>query len=459
MRSAHRRRKAERYTVAMRRANFSFVETFDPARRRLLRLCVNAALAAPFAAQAQAETQNLGGKLRAAARRGGAVALPPGVTAIHALELPSGARLVGAREGSTLLLIGPGPLLCAKGASAVALEGVTLDGAGGFIEKDRGLLEFEDVARLEIRGCTVRNSRADGVRLARCGGVFAQNSIEHVEGAGYRSLDAFGVDVDGNHLRACGDNGVLVWTSRAGDYEGSRIRNNLIEDVHNLSGGDGPYGNGVAVFRAGSTRVERNRILRCAYTAVRLNAAHDVLVLGNDCKTFGEKAMYAEFGAKRAVFRDNRIEDAGGGIAVTNARQGTDGGVVAGNTIIALRETHPDAEFGPEMFWRTGVLGERNCCVAGNRIVGPAWIGVALGGWRENVRVEDNYIEGVDYGIVFATGPGAGEGVIARNRIVGARKAAVSAFAGNEAVGGDLLRAEGKREAFPKLTLSDNDSG
>ena len=105
----------------------------------------------------------------------------------------------------------------------------------------------------------------------------------------------------------------MVWTSQAGRYEGSRIRNNIIEDIHNISGGDGPYGNGVSIWGSGSVRVENNKIYRCAYTAVRNNAGRDILVIGNDCKGFGEKAMYAEFGAKRATFRDNKIVDAGGG--------------------------------------------------------------------------------------------------------------------------------------------------
>ena len=258
------------------------------------------------------------------------------------------------------------------------------------VEAKRGLLDFEDAAGLSIRGCGIKNSSGHGVNLTRCGGVFAQNRIEHVQGAGFHSLDGLGFDIDGNHISDCGDNGVMVWTSQAGRYEGSRIRNNIIEDIHNISGGDGPYGNGVSIWGSGSVRVENNKIYRCAYTAVRNNAGHDILVIGNDCKGFGEKAMYAEFGAKRATFRDNKIFDAGGGIALANAEGGTDIGVVTGNTVANLRETHPDSEFGPSMFWMTGILAERNCEIAGNNIIGPAWIGVMLGGYRENLRAEGN---------------------------------------------------------------------
>ena len=325
------------------------------------------------------------------------------------------------------------------------------------VEAKRGLLDFEDAAGLSIRGCAIKNSSGHGVNLTRCGGVFAQNSIEHVQGAGFHSLDGLGFDIDGNRISDCGDNGVMVWTSQAGRYEGSRIRNNIIADIHNISGGDGPYGNGVSIWGSGSVRVENNKIYRCAYTAVRNNAGCDILVIGNDCKGFGEKAMYAEFGAKRATFRDNKIVDAGGGIALANAEVGTDIGVVTGNTVANLRATHPDNEFGPSMFWMTGILAEKNCEIAGNTVIGPAWIGVMLGGYRENLRAEGNIISGADYGVAFATGLRVGDGMIARNKITGSRKAAIVAMAGPRVLDGDVLAAGGR--SYPRLRVEGNVAG
>ncbi|MFY9834512.1 MAG: TIGR03808 family TAT-translocated repetitive protein [Methylocystis sp.] len=429
-----------------------------PTRRGFLGLAAGC-LATPFSAKARDQTGDLAEQLRSGAARniGGALRLPPGVIAIRSLELPPGARLIGAPSGTTLKLIGPGPLLHAAGSGGVTLESIIFDGGDNMVEAKRGLLDFEDAAGLSIRGCGIKNSSGHGVNLTRCGGVFAQNRIEHVQGAGFHSLDGLGFDIDGNHISDCGDNGVMVWTSQAGRYEGSRIRNNIIEDIHNISGGDGPYGNGVSIWGSGSVRVENNRIYRCAYTAVRNNAGHDILVIGNDCKGFGEKAMYAEFGAKRATFRDNKIFDAGGGIALANAEGGTDIGVVTGNTVANLRESHPDSEFGPSMFWMTGILAERNCEIAGNTIIGPAWIGVMLGGYRENLRAEGNAISGADYGIAFATGPRVGDGVIASNKIAGSRKAAIVAMAGPRVLEGDLL-APGAR-SFPRLRVEGNVAG
>lgn len=422
----------------------------------MLRLC-GAANLSQFTqiSLAQARTDDLARRIRDAARNGAAVRLPAGEISLMGLDLPDGTVLTGVPGRTVLKLTGLGPLFTARMARRITLESLILDGADAPIPRERGVVDFTDVIDLRINGCTIRRSPARGANLTRCGGVFAQNTIETIADAGLHSLDGLGIDIDNNRLRGCDDNGVVLWSTRAGRYDGSRIRNNLVEDIRNRSGGNGPYGNGVLIWGAGSVRVERNMIRRCAYTAVRNNSGHGVEVIGNDCKTFGEKAMYAEFGARNSVFRDNRIEDAGAGIAVANADRGTDGAIVSGNTIVSMKENHPDPEFGPDMLWLTGILAEKNVDVTGNRIVGPGWIGIALGGWRENLRAEANEISGVDYGVVLATGEGAGEATVARNRI-SARKAAVIASAGMTFLPGDLARPGAKK--YPRLTVRDNET-
>jgi uncharacterized secreted repeat protein (TIGR03808 family) len=429
---------------------------FSPTRRDFLRLGAAGLLSAGSSRSASASADWLSAALREAARTGGAVRLPAGVTATRGLDIPDGVTLVGAPGRSILKLVGPGPLLSATGASRIALESIVFDGGGAYIEPKRGLLDFTDVVQLSVHGCAIRRSAARGVNLLRCGGRFAQNAIEHVQDAGYYSLDGLGVDIDGNHVRECGDNGVQVWTNVAGRYEGSRVRNNLIEDIHNISGGDGPYGNGVSIYGSGSVRVENNRIFRCAFTFVRNNAGHDVAVIRNICKGCDERAMFAEFGAKRSIFRDNRIEDAEHGIAVVNSEYGTDIGSVTGNTIVNLRETRAAAASTPDAYRRTAILAEKNCDISGNRIVGPAWIGIGLGGWCENIRAEGNTLIGPDYGFVFATGEGAGLGVIAGNKIAGARKAVIAAAAGENLLPGDVS-APGAAAKYPRLVVRDNE--
>jgi uncharacterized secreted repeat protein (TIGR03808 family) len=435
----------------MLRSNFPPVAL---SRRELLRLCC--AASASFCLPnplAQARTGDIAQRLREAARKGAAVSLPAGEITLTGFDLPEGAILTGIPGRTVLKLSGLGPLLSGNMARKITLENIIFDGATGFTPKEKGLLDFSDVVDLSLRGCAVRRSSARGLNLVRCGGVVAQNDIADVADVGLHSLDGLGVDIDNNHIRRCADNGLIIYATSAGRYDGSRVRNNIIEDIENRSGGNGPYGNGVFVWGAGVVRVERNRISRCAYTAVRNNSGHGVEVIGNDCKTFGEKAMYAEFGAKNSVFRDNRIEDAGAGIAVANADKGTDGAIVSGNTIVSMKPNRPDAEFGPEMLWLTGILAEKNAEITGNKIVGPGWIGVALGGWRENLRAEGNEISGVDYGVVLATGEGAGDATVARNRI-SAKKAAVIATAGMNFLPGDLTKPGAKK--YPRLTVLEN---
>ncbi len=402
---------------------------------------------------AQARSQDLSARLSEAARKGAAVTLPAGEITLMGLDLPDGAVLKGVPGKTVLKLSGVGPLLSTSMARRITIENIVFDGGGGFTPKEKGLLDFSDVINLSISGCAIRHSTARGANLARCGGVFAQNEISDVVDVGLHSLDGLGLDIDNNHVHRCGDNGVLIYATSAGRYDGSRIRNNLIEDIDNRSGGNGPYGNGVFIWGAGVVRVEKNRIYRCVYTAVRNNGAHNVEVIGNDCRTFGEKAMYAEFGAKNSTFKDNHIEDAGAGIAVANADKGTDGAIVSGNTIVNMRKGVNDPEFGPEMLWLTGILAEKNVDVTGNKIVGPGWIGIALGGWRENLRAEANDISGVDYGVVLATGDGAGDALVARNRI-SARKGAVIATAGMNFLPGDLTKPGAKN--YPRLVVRDN---
>jgi hypothetical protein len=69
-------------------------------------------------------------------------------------------------------------------------------------------------------------------------------------------------------------------------------------------------------------------------------------------------------------------------------------------------------------------------------------MGVRCGGYRQNIRVEDNRLIDNDYGVTFQIGEGVGRAVIARNEIRGARKAAIAAIAGQQILPGDVSRPE-----------------
>lgn len=422
----------------------------------MLRLCCAVSLSsATQISAAQARTDDLAQRLRDAARTGAAVRLPPGEITLKGLDLPDGATLIGAPGRTVLRLTGLGPLISAQAARRITLENLILDGAGASVPREKGLVDVADVVAFNMHGCTVRRSSARGVNMQRSGGTVSQSVIQDVIDCAFFSFDGLGVDFDNNQVRRCGDNGVMAWTKIAGTYDGARIRNNVIEDIHNRSGGNGPYGNGVLVYGGHSVRVENNRIRRCAYTHVRNNAAVNCQVIGNDCVSCGERSMYAEFGAKNSIFRNNRIEDVGSGIGVANPERGTDGAIVEGNTILKMTERHPDTDFSPEMLWMTGVDGEKNVQILGNTISG-GWIGVALGGPHENVRVEGNTIADVDYGVIFFVFNGGGASTITRNRIRGARKASIAAsHPGFTWLPGDLAMPGAPK--YPRITIADNE--
>ena len=158
-RDAPRRRAAGGYNRAMTRMNHARTRIFaHPTRRGFLGLAAGCTRRAIFGEGARPDRRTR----RAIARRrlGGDCrpAASPGVIAIRSLELPPGARLIGAAGGSTLKLIGPGPLLHATGSSGVTLESIVFDGGDNMVEAKRGLLDFEDAAGLSIRGCAIKNS-------------------------------------------------------------------------------------------------------------------------------------------------------------------------------------------------------------------------------------------------------------------------------------------------------------
>ena len=207
-----------------------------------------AALASPARLHAAApnSTEWLRRRLSEAARAGGALRLPAGVLRIRPIAIEAEVTLLGAAAGTVLQAIEPGPLLRAANVPALTLENLRFEGSGArFADPKQGLVALADIPKLAIHGCAIRRSGGRGIDLLRCGGRFAQNIVEDVRDAGYFSLDGLGIDIDNNKVRRCGDNGVQVWTTSAGRYEGSRVRNNEISDIRNLSGGDGAYGNGV----------------------------------------------------------------------------------------------------------------------------------------------------------------------------------------------------------------------
>lgn len=417
--------------------------------RRLLLASAAGAFASP--ALARFERPATSAPLLTAARE--EIRLPRGVTTTRGLRLPAGARLLADRAGSTLKLVGDGPLLTIEGGGRVEIEGVAFHGGGaGAGQRDGGLIEARD-AELVMTACVIRGAARDALRLERCAGRLVDVAIRSSGRAGLFSLDSHGLALRGLHVEECGDNGVQIWTSTP-RHDGTTLEDCRIHRVEARSGGSGQHGNGVSIFRAGGVTAKGNRISMCAFSALRNNGGRDVRFVDNICVESRETAIFAEFAYRDCVIAKNLVDGGSAGIQMTNfADAGGRGGVCEDNVIRGLH-LHYDAG-GPERGLESGIKVEAETLVRRNRVEGAPWMGIQVG-WGpslKDVRVEDNQISGAPIGIGVSVAPGAGRAVIARNVIAGAERGAVVAMRWKERVSGDLAR---ERNGFATLTIEGN---
>ena len=435
-------------------------------RRRLLRSAACAAALSPMLRRAARAdpvadaTVRLQDALVKAALAGRPCVLPRGVTRIYRILLPEGAHLIGAPGGSTLQLGYDGPMIGNRGPiDFLTLENITFDGAGRKFGDAFGLLTFSDVAHVAMETCVVQNS-GHGLCQSRCGGKIRLCAFHDLADTAIHNDHCRGFVIDSNRIARCGNNGVHHWASKAfKGPDGTRISNNTITDIDNRSGGEGLWGNGVRVAETGPVTVENNVIERCSYSAVRNTGGWEVVVADNRCKGFRERAMYAEFSFRDAIFRNNAIAGCGAGIAATNYLGPGDGdrALIVGNVVSGIEEHHPDPDFGPRMGWLSGIEGEGNVRIEGNVVKGSPWMGVLAGFFaaRQNVTVEGNSLIDNKYGIGFATQDGVGPCAIRRNDIRGSKKAAIVAMFQERVISGDLS-APGAARGYKDLDLSDN---
>src|SRR5262249_58680756 len=171
------------------------------------------------------------------------------------------------------------------------------------------------------------------------GGVFG-STIADAAGAAILSLNARGLMIARNTIRAAGNNGIQVWRSEPGD-DGTLVVDNRIEGILARAGGSGQNGNGINVFRAANVVVQGNRIRACAFSAIRGNGASNMQVIANNCTGLGEVAIYAEYGFEGAVIANNVVDGAALGVAVTNFNEGGRFAVVQGNVIRNVTSKRP----------------------------------------------------------------------------------------------------------------------
>jgi uncharacterized secreted repeat protein (TIGR03808 family) len=384
-----------------------------------------------------------------AAESGTPLFLPAGVYATSRLELKSGTQIEGVPGRTILRYRDGGAILSLKQAENVRLSGLVLDGQNKPLGEDGALLAAAEAKHLDIADCRVLSSAESGIALRKVSGWIKDCEIGDIRKAALFSEDAMGLEIAHNHVRDCGDNGILVWRSTPGE-DATIVQGNRIERIAAKSGGSGQNGNAVNVFRAGSVLVSGNRIADCAYSAIRSNSGSNCQMIGNSCARIGEVALYAEFSFEGAVIANNLVDKAATGISVTNFNEGGRLAVVQGNLIRNLF-------FRKDVDVRGNGIGvEADSVVSGNVIENAQGYGI-LAGWfsyLRDVSITDNLIRNAHIGIGVAADPSAGQALIADNLISGVKDGAIRAMQGPTPVGPDLLK-DGAG-AYANLTIHGN---
>jgi uncharacterized secreted repeat protein (TIGR03808 family) len=383
-----------------------------------------------------------------AAESGTPFFLPPGDYTTYKLTLKSGTQIQGVPGKSVLRYNGGGALISIENAEGVRLTGLTLAGEAKPIDGG-ALLTAENVKGLTVSDCQIIGSAEDGVVLRKVSGRISDCEIGGIAGGGLFSEDAAGLEITHNHVRDCGDNGILVWRSEIGE-DGTLVTANRVERVAAKSGGSGQNGNGINVFRAGSVMVSNNRITDCAFSAIRSNSGSNCQMIGNSCARLGEVALYAEFPFEGAVIANNIVDNAAMGVSVTNFNEGGRLAVVQGNLIrnIFFRK---DADSRG-----VGIAVEADSVVNGNVIEQAPGYGIMIGWGRylRDVSVTGNLIRNAHIGIGVSTDSLAGTALVTDNLITGAKDGAIRAMNGPTPTGPDLATASAG--TYRNLVVSSN---
>jgi uncharacterized secreted repeat protein (TIGR03808 family) len=405
-------------------------------------------------ARAQSDTARVQREIDEATARGRPWLVPAGVTLASGLRLPDGARLTGSPGRSRLVLSGDGPLLLAEKAASISLEGVAFDGGGRPGSRERGLLQFRDVARLRIQDCAIERCGGNGLQLERCGGRISSSDFRDASRASLFALDSAGLIIDGNVVERSGENGILVWRSARGD-DGTIIRGNRILDTRATPGGTGQYGNAIGLYRAGGVIVEGNVIRRAAFTAVRNNGGANVVIAGNTAAACGEVALYAEFGFDGVSISGNIVDGAWLGVVSTNfADHGGRMAAISGNVIRNIRAGRHVGD-GTEGGGK-GIVVEGDAAITGNIVDQAEAAGLQLG-WGpslRNVTATGNTLRNCGVGVEISVAPNAGAATVVANTISGAKRQAIVGMQWRNVATGDLA-VTGARD-WPKLRLAEN---
>ncbi len=387
------------------------------------------------------------------ARLGMPLFLPPGRYLISDLELRDNTSIIGVPGQTRLVFSGGTAMMHAKGVRQVTLEGLSIGSAGNTFNGDvSGLIDITDTIDLTIENCVIVGSPKNGISLDRVSGAIRNCEISHAGQAAIYAIDSRGLEISGNRIHDCMNNGILVWRSSAGEDE-TIVSGNRITNIGAANGGSGQNGNGINIFRAGAVQVINNRITDCSYSAVRSNGGSNCQISGNSCARLGEIALYAEFDFEGAMITNNIVDTAAAGISITNFNEGGRLAVCNGNIIRNLTNRIQDYSNNN---WGFGIGVEADTVVNANIIENAPHAGLSLGWGRylRNVTATSNIIRDAGIGINISVAPGAGSAIISDNMISDVREGAILGSEWNDIVTGDLALAGSA--AYPQLTIERN---
>lgn len=390
--------------------------------------------------------------INAAAGMGRFVKIPAGVSYVSHLSLPDGVHLVGDKT-SRLVALTHGPMLFAENAETITIENLAFDGGGRAPGGERGLLECHGVGELRVLNCTIEGAAGYGLKLESCGGRIEDTTFRNIGESALFSLDGAGLSVIGNRVEDCGNNGIQIWRSEAGG-DGARLHGNHISRVHAKRGGNGPYGNGINVFRAADVICESNVISGCGFSAIRFNDSSNGLISANQCSDLGEVAIYVEFGSLGAIVARNQVDGASSGISITNIDKR---GRIATCNDNVLRNLDRPTPQGHEAFG-IGIQIEKDTVANGNHIERARLVGMRLGfgDALRNVIATSNVITDCNIGIDVTVVPHTGPASILRNSITGAKEGTIVGMEWDKMTVPNLIEAAAR---YPQLSIAGNRVG
>ncbi len=369
---------------------------------------------------------------------GGRLSLAPGIYMVRDLTISGGLDLRGEGPGTRLVRPGGGTILKIGEAAGVRLCGLEFDtgGTSSGGTDTAALVTASKATDLVIEDCSFRRNAGNGLALHDSGGSIRHCRFSEIGDVAIFSMGATGLEVIHNHIHDIGNNAIQIWQPDKRE-DGSLVAFNRIERVKGVSGGNGPYGNGINVYRAGNVTVTGNRITNCRFSAIRNNAGSNGQIIANSCSRLGETAIYVEFGFEGVVVADNVIEETGSGISITNFNAGGRLAIVSGNIVRQAKGDHGNPDAGGH-----GISVEADTAVTGNVIEAVRRSGLALG-WGyalRNVSASGNIIRDCETGIAVSLAPGAGDALITGNIVSGTRGLAIVGMDHDRTVTGNLAR-------------------